>query len=133
MFIESDSRDTVMAHAAGWMAARYRSSPRRNTHSTDISDRDWRLIEPLFPEHHRQTMGRPRSVDLHQAFNALVYLLRSDKVLRSLPQDFGVTWGTLHSMVWHWAKDGTLAKVLGTLGDQGLIEAAKRKIRIFKG
>lgn len=53
---------------------------------TDISDKEWKLVEPLLPGKART--GRPRKVDLREALNALRYLVRSGCEWRMLPNDF---------------------------------------------
>jgi putative transposase len=52
---------------------------------TDVSDQEWKLIEPLLPGVART--GRPRTIDLRRVINALRYLVRSGCEWRMLPND----------------------------------------------
>jgi transposase len=47
----------------------------RRGYPTDISDKEWRLVEPLLPRAART--GRPRKTPLREVINALHYLVRS--------------------------------------------------------
>ena len=58
----------------------------RKGYPTDISDREWIVVEPLLPG--KASTGRPRKVDLRQVINALRYLVRSGCEWRMLPNDF---------------------------------------------
>jgi len=58
----------------------------RKGYPTDISDQEWKLIEPLLPGVART--GRPRKAELRQVINALRYLVRSGCEWRMLPHDF---------------------------------------------
>jgi putative transposase len=58
----------------------------RKGYLTDISDREWIVVEPLLPD--KASTGRPRKVDLRQVINALRYLVRSGCEWRMLPIDF---------------------------------------------
>jgi transposase len=50
-------------------------SKQRRGYPTDISDKEWRLVEPLLPGTART--GRPRKTELRQVINTLRYLVRS--------------------------------------------------------
>ena len=45
------------------------------TYPTDLTDREWALLEPLLPP--AKPGGRPRSVNLRVILNGLLYVLRS--------------------------------------------------------
>ena len=66
---------------------------KRKPYPTDLSDEQWKLLEPMLPppEH----FGRKRSVDLREIFNALLYLLRSGCAWRLLPHEFP-KWTTVY-------------------------------------
>ncbi|MEM7620801.1 MAG: transposase, partial [Pseudomonadota bacterium] len=42
---------------------------------SDITDKEWILIEPLFPP--PKTGGRPRTTDLREVINACLYIASS--------------------------------------------------------
>ena len=62
---------------AGTAGRRYR---------TDLTDEQWAILEPLFPE--RSGPGRPRELDLREVVNAILYLTRTGCQWRLLPKDF---------------------------------------------
>ena len=57
----------------------------RSGYRSDISDQEWKLVEPLLPG--RARTGRPRKTELRQVINALRYLVRSGCEWRMLPND----------------------------------------------
>jgi transposase len=60
---------------------------------TDLSDDEWRLIEPLMPPASRR--GRPRRTSLREVVNALRYLVRTGCGWEMLPHDFP-PWQTVY-------------------------------------
>ena len=44
-------------------------------YKTDLTDGQWRLIEPILPE--AKPGGRPRSTNLREVINAIFYQLRT--------------------------------------------------------
>jgi transposase len=57
----------------------------RRGYPTGISDKEWKLVEPLLPSIART--GRPRKSALREVINALRYLVRSGCKWRMLPSD----------------------------------------------
>ena len=55
-------------------------------YSSDLSDAEWALLAPLMPPPRRG--GRPRTTDMREVMNALMYLLRTGCQWRMLPKDF---------------------------------------------
>jgi transposase len=51
-----------------------------------MTDREWLLIEPFLPIPRR--LGRPRSTDLREVVNALLYIATTACHWRMLPKDF---------------------------------------------
>ena len=47
----------------------------RETYPSDLSDDQWAVLEPLLPG--AKPGGRPRSVDLREVMNALLYQNRT--------------------------------------------------------
>ena len=60
-----------------WTAQITRSKYERDgqRYASDLTDREWELIEPFMPP--AKAVGRPRTTDLREVVNAIVYLLRS--------------------------------------------------------
>jgi putative transposase len=61
------------------------SSTHEKTYTTDLSDAEWKYIEPHLPA--RKGFGRPRTHDLREILNAIFYLLKSGCQWRLLPHD----------------------------------------------
>jgi putative transposase len=55
----------------------------RTTYPSDLSEREWALLEPLLPA--AKPGGRPRSVDLRRILNGVFSLLRTGGAWRSVP------------------------------------------------
>jgi putative transposase len=80
---------------------------RTNNYPSDVSDEQWRLIEPLIPVY---PGGRPRKTDPRDVVDAILYVLRTGCQWRFLPKDFPPK-----STVWRyfdeWRHNGTLDTV----------------------
>jgi putative transposase len=77
---------------------------RTQSYPSDVTDEQWRLIEPHLPVY---PGGRPRTTDLRDVVNAVFYVLRTGCQWRYLPKDFPP-----RSTVWRyfdeWRHNGTL-------------------------
>lgn len=80
---------------------------RRDTlrYASDLTDREWSLIEPWMPRPRR--LGRPRSVDLREIMNALLYIGSSGCPWRLLPKDFPHS-STVQRYFYAWRDSGLL-------------------------
>src|SRR5437764_13647931 len=87
----------------------------RQPYPTDLSDDQWTLIEPLLPP--AKSGGRPRTVDLREVLNTLLYQARTGCQWDYLPHDL-----LPKSTVWDyfvaWQQDGTWQKIVDTLREQ---------------
>ena len=82
------------------------------SYPTDLTDDQWLLIHPLLPP--AKSGGRPRSTDLRQVVNALLYILIGGIAWRLLPHDFP-KWKTVYHYFRQWRDDGTLERINQTL------------------
>jgi len=80
----------------------------RSPYSSDVTDEQWAIIEPLLPS--AKPGGRPRTVNLREVVNAIFYLSRTGCAWRLIPHDFP-PWGTVHYYYRQWRLDGTWQKV----------------------
>jgi putative transposase len=84
----------------------------RKAYSTDLTDRQWEIIEPFLPA--PQKRGRKRRVDLREVVNAILYISRTGCQWRNLPHDF-----PHKNTVWYYfarfKKDGTLPVIVDAL------------------
>ena len=63
---------------------KYERAGRR--YASDLSDAEWRFIEPFMPPVKR--LGRPREIDLRAIVDAILYIVRTGCQWRLLPKDF---------------------------------------------
>ena len=72
----------------------------RKTYPSDISREQFERIRPLLESVRKRT--KPRTVDLHEVFNAVLYLLKSGCQWRMLPEGFP-NWVTVYSYFAKWS------------------------------
>jgi putative transposase len=82
---------------------------------SDLSDGEWALLEPLLPP--AKPGGRPRSADLREVLNALLYLDRTGAQWRALPKDFP-PWPTVWTYFRQWRNDGAWGRIHTALREQ---------------
>jgi putative transposase len=76
----------------------------RKPYPTDLSDEEWKYIQPHVPT--PKGYGRPRIHSLREILNATFYVLRSGCQWRMLPHDFP-RWPTVYHYFRQWRIDGT--------------------------
>jgi len=79
----------------------YHRSARR--YATDLTDEEWSVIAPILPP--RRPLGRPRTTDLRDVVDALLYLLRCGCPWRLLPNEFPPP-STVQRYFYGWQADG---------------------------
>lgn len=62
-------------------------------YQTDMTDREWQVIEPLLPD--PKAAGRPRRWPMREILNAVFYVMRGGIAWRLLPADFP-PWSTVY-------------------------------------
>ncbi len=80
------------------------SSPRR--YDSDLTEAQWRLIEPLLP-------NKPRGVarvDDRRVLNGIFYVLRTGTPWRDLPERYG-PYTTVYNRFNRWAKAGVWLRI----------------------
>ena len=70
---------------------------------SDLSEVEWRLIEPLLPLPCR--CGRPRKYSPRAILNAIFYVIRTGCQRRAVPHDLP-PWATAYHYWWVWRKAG---------------------------
>jgi len=85
----------------------------KGPYPSDVTDAQWRLIQPLIPPSSHG--GRPRTLDMRQVVNALLYLQRTRCGWRHLPSDLPSPSSVRH---YHdrWRADGTWERIITALG-----------------
>lgn len=75
---------------------------------TDITDAEWRVLEPLFPAAGQR--GRPRSWPVREIVNAVFYVLRGGISWRLLPTDLP-PWSTVYRWFAAWRDSCVFEKI----------------------
>ncbi len=76
----------------------------RQPYPTDLSDREWALIQHLVPA--AKPGGRPEKYPKREILDAIFYILRGGCAWRLLPHDFP-PWQMVYQYFWRWRQDGT--------------------------
>ena len=84
----------------------------RKPYPSDLTDEQWAILEPLIPP--AQSGGRPRSIDMRQVIDTLLYLNRSGCQWDMLPHDL-LPRSTVFGYFARWRDDGTWQVILDTL------------------
>jgi putative transposase len=83
------------------------SAPRL-PYGSDLSDREWAILEPLIPA--ARPGGRPRSVNMREILNGLSYVLRSGCAWRLVPHEFP-PWSTVYHYFRAWRNVGVWEEI----------------------
>lgn len=84
----------------------------RKPYSTDLTDEQWQVLQPLLPA--AKPGGRPRIVDIREVVNTLFYQNRTGCQWDLLPHDL-LPKSTVYDYFCRWRDDGTWQKVLDAL------------------
>jgi len=84
----------------------------RKPYSTDLTDEQWHILQPLLPA--AKPGGRPRIVDMREVVNTLFYQNRTGCQWDLWPHDL-LPKSTVYDDFCRWRDDGTWQKVLDTL------------------
>ena len=87
----------------------------RKTYPSDLSDAEWRLLEPLLPP--PKPGGRPIKHPRREVMNAIRYVLRTGCAWRMLPNDLP-PWQITYHYFSRWRSDGTWERVHEALREQ---------------
>src|SRR5215210_2563290 len=91
---------------------------------TDLTDRQWHCISPLVPS--AKPGGRPRSLDMHEVINAILYILVTGGQWRMLPHDYP-KWQSVYASFKTWRDDGTWQRIHDTLRAEVRRQAGRHK------
>ncbi len=84
----------------------------RKSYPSDLTDAQWLELAPLIPL--AKPGGRPRTVDLREVINGILYVLRSGCTWRMMPHDLP-PWSTAWGYFRRWRKDGAWERIHDTL------------------
>ena len=83
----------------------------------ELSDEQWKIIEPLLGEMPRRSDGRGRPWrDNCEVINGILWILRTGAPWADLPERFP-PYQTCHRRFQLWVKDGTLRRILEALAE----------------
>jgi transposase len=72
-------------------------------YASDVTDGEWGLIEAVLPPAKR--LGRPRTTELREVVNAMMYMLTTGCQWRQLPKEFP-PFSTVQRFFYRWRDDG---------------------------
>lgn len=84
----------------------------KQLYPTDMTDSQWEIIEKILPP--AKAKGRPRSLDLRQVINAILYIVVGGIQWRMLPKEYP-KWQSVYYYFRKWRDDGTWQRVHDTL------------------
>lgn len=92
-----------------WTKTTRRDYARRgDRYSSDLGDREWLLIEPYLPKPRR--IGRPRTTNLREVVNAILYMAASGCQWALLPKQFPPP-STVQRYFYEWRDTGLLRTI----------------------
>jgi putative transposase len=91
------------------------STRRPKAYPTDLTDAEWKLLEPLLPKRREgDGRGAPVQQDRREILNAIFYQSRTGCGWDYLPRDFPPK-GTVYGYFQAWSRDGTLERLHAAL------------------
>src|SRR5215470_16590302 len=85
------------------------------SYSTDLTENEWHIIQPLLPQPTKA--GRPRTYALRAILNAIFSVLRTGCQWRLLPHDFP-KWKTVYHYCRLWRQNHTWRRIHDRLREQ---------------
>jgi putative transposase len=85
---------------------RAKHNRKSDRYPTDLTDAEWAVVSPLVPP--SRAGGRPRTSDMREVMNAILYIAGGGIPWRMLPKDFPAV-STVRGYFYRWRNDGTLA------------------------
>lgn len=96
------------------------------SYSTDLTEEQWALIEPLLPAR-RFPQGRPRKWPLRSILNAIFYIEKTGCQWRMLPENLPPK-ETAWQQFRRWRDDGTLERIRLALNKKARHKAGKEAL-----
>ena len=87
----------------------------RTAYPSDLSDAQWKLLQPWIPP--AKPGGRPRSADMREVLNGILYVLRTGCAWRLLPHDLP-PWSTVYDYLRKFRLSGLWGRIHDALRDQ---------------
>jgi putative transposase len=77
---------------------------RTNRYVSDLTPAQWKRVRGVLPS--AKPGGRPRSVEVREVLNGILYVVRAGRAWRMMPEDLP-PWSTCYDYYRKWRKDGT--------------------------
>src|SRR4029450_10157818 len=90
----------------------------RKPYASYLTDAKWTILEPMIPTAHTQRGGRPRTVDMREVLNTLLYLNRRGCQWEMLPHDV-LPKSSVYDYFAQWRDEGTWPNLLTALRERG--------------
>ena len=88
------------------------TTPTRKPYLTDLTDDQWHILQPLIPV--AKAGGRPRTADMREIINTILYLNRTGCQWDMLPHDL-LPKSTVYEYFAQWRDDGTWQHMMDAL------------------
>jgi transposase len=95
----------------------------RKQYTSDLTDQEWEIVEPLLPDD--KAVGRLREVDLREVLNAIYYRADNGVKWRNLPSDFPA-WQTVYGYFRTWVKLGIWEAINTALVEQVRVSVGRK-------
>ncbi len=96
----------------------------RKYYRSDLTDSQWQLIKPHLPPD--KDRGRPRTTDLREVVNALLYMLRTGCQWDMLPEGFPPR-STVNGYFNAWKADGTIDEINRVLRESIRVQEGRKR------
>jgi putative transposase len=97
----------------------------RKRYPSDLTDEQWAIVGPMLPPATQRTRGgRPRTVDMREVLNTLLYWNRSGGQGDMLPHDLRPK-STVYDYFAQWRDDGIWAGLVKALRERNRVEAGR--------
>ena len=90
------------------------------TYPSDLSDEQWELLKDFVAQ---GKMGRPRTINIREVINAILYVVKTECQWRALPVDFP-HWKTVYTYFLRWRNSGKW---------KGIHDTLRQKVRTKEG
>jgi putative transposase len=94
----------------------------RKPYPTDLTDEQWKVLEPLIPP--AKHGGRPREIDMREVLNTLRYLHRTGCQYDMIPHDL-LPKSTVYDYFARWRDDGTWQRMMDALREQVRVQEGR--------
>jgi putative transposase len=97
---------------------------RPKRYPSDLTTTQWRRVQDVLPP--AKPGGRPRSVELREVLNGILYVVRANCSWRMMPKDLP-PWSTCYDYYRKWSKDGTWKRLSNALPTPGSGLSSRRR------